>query len=330
MVSGQRRIWVIATDSAGCWYYRLHLPLGQLDPERWEIIWRGPDLSELRASDVVVGQRLADDNEAWRAMGQRDDVTTVYDLDDNLMAVDPGNTIPYSLYGRPEVVDAIKRNLAAAHVVTVTTRALADVVRAFNPNVVVLENCVAPDRVQMHVPNPVPTIGWAGSPFHAQDWFGSDVAALQSIWAQFGPGGVAFRTIGADYMGVPNRHSGWTTMDNYWSQLDFDIGIAPLADTPFSACKSWIKALEYMARGVVPVVPDIGQYPELIRHHPGFADGLINVAGGMDLAHALHWLLDHPDDLASMSAAALETARRWTIDKQAHRWEAAYEGDWSR
>jgi len=325
----RRRIWVTATDSAGCWYYRLHLPLTYLDPDRWEVISRGPTCGELIAGDVVIGQRLADDNAAWREMGQRDDVTTVYDLDDNLMAVDPGNTIPYSLYGRPEVVEAIRRNLAAAHVVTVTTRALADVVREINPNVVVLENCVAPDRVQMHVPNPVPTIGWAGSPFHAQDWFGSDVAALQSIVREFGDR-VAFRTIGADYMGVPNRHSGWTTMDQYWAHLDFDIGIAPLADTPFNACKSWIKALEYMARGVVPVVPDIGQYSELIKDEE---NGLIYPgARGGSLGECLVWMMMRRDTnwWHELSVGALEAAARWTIDKHVHRWQAVYEGNWGR
>lgn len=332
MVSGRRRIWVIATDSAGCWYYRLHLPLTHLDPEQWEVIWRGPEsLGDVRPGDVVIGQRLADDNAAWRELGARDDITTVYDLDDNLLAIDPGNTIPYSIYSHPEVIAAIKRNLAAAHVVTVTTQALADVVRAFNPNVVVLQNCIAPDRVAMHAPNAVPTIGWAGSPFHAQDWFGSDVAALQSIHAQFPD--VAFRTIGADYMGVPNRHTGWTTMEHYWANLDFDIGIAPLADTPFNACKSWIKALEYMSRGIVPVVPMIGQYPELLmdRGETGDPHGVLYFSGiPTGLFDSLRWVLGLRSEQGRMATAALETARRWTIDKQVHRWQHVYEGDWSR
>jgi len=54
-------------------------------------------------------------------------------------------------------------------------------------------------------------------------------------------------------------------MPEYYRLLTtLDIGIAPLGRTPFNRSKSWIKALDYMAAGVVPVVEDWGQYPELL------------------------------------------------------------------
>jgi hypothetical protein len=323
----KRRIFVVATDSAGCWYYRLYLPLTHLDPERFDVIWRGPDPAELVDGDIVIGQRLADDNAAWRQIGAMPGILAVYDLDDNLMTVDPANTVPYSLYGRPEVVEQIKTNIAAADVVTVSTPELAVMVRAFNPHVVVLPNCLHPAQVVPAVtlrPGVI-TIGWAGSPFHAQDWTDQDRAALQRIAAEFGSD-VRFRTIGADYMGVPNEHTGWSTMDAYWRALDFDIGIAPLADTAFNSSKSWIKALEYMSRGVIPVVPAIGQYPDLVVDEE---NGLIYPGLRGDTLHeTLHFLLGRRNTnwIAVLSEGALATSRGWTIDKQIHRWEAVYEG----
>ena len=321
----RRRVFAIATDTAGCWHYRLHLPLTHLAPERFEVVWRGPDPAELVAGDVVVGQRLADDNPAWRQIGAMDGVLAVYDLDDNLLNVDPANTVPYSLYGRPDVAENIKANMAAADVITVSTPGLAEVCRAHNDNVVVLENCLARAEPAQRRPGVV-TIGWAGSPFHAQDWTDADRAALRHVANEFGPA-VRFRTIGADYMGLPNEHTGWSTMDAYWRALDFDIGIAPLGDTPFNASKSWIKALEYMSRGVIPVVPAIGQYPDLVDDE---VNGLTYPgARGDNLQEALTFLLGRRDTnwLPALSEGALETARSWTIDKQAHRWDAVYEGD---
>jgi hypothetical protein len=321
----RRRVFAIATDTAGCWHYRLHLPLTHLDPERFEVIWRGPDPAELAAGDVVVGQRLADDNPAWRRVCETPGVLAVYDLDDNLLNVDPANTIPYSLYGRPDVAENIKANIAAADVVTVSTHRLAALCRAYNKQVVVLQNCVHPASVVPAERRPgVTTIGWAGSPFHAQDWTDHDRASLRRVAGN----GVRFRTIGADYMGgIPNEHNGWSTMDAYWRALDFDVGLAPLADTPFNSSKSWIKALEYMSRGVIPVVPAIGQYPDLVDDE---VNGLTYPgARGDNLQEALTFLLGRRDTnwLSALSEGALATARMWTIDKQAHRWAAVYEGN---
>jgi len=52
-------------------------------------------------------------------------------------------------------------------------------------------------------------------------------------------------------------------------QGPFDIGLAPLVDTPFNRCKSDIKALDYAALGILPVVSDGPAYradADLGRH----------------------------------------------------------------
>lgn len=319
-------MFVIATDGAGSRYYRLDLPTRYLDPGRFEVLWGGPQAGELQCGDIVIGQRLASNDPDWKALACDPWVTTVYDLDDDLMHVDPTNTVPYGLYGQQSVIDAIKRNIEMASVVTVSTENLADVVREINPNVVVLENCISPDRILAHERTDLPTIGWAGSMFHAQDWSDADRAALQSIWHEFAPN-VAFRTVGADYMGIPNRHTPWGV--NYWDALDFDLGLAPLADTPFNHCKSWIKALEYMSRGIIPVVPNIGQYPELIDSGRNGITYWPTEPGMSPLAWSLEWALRHDGEMADMSGRALETAERWTIDKHVHRWEAVYTQEWA-
>jgi hypothetical protein len=326
-----RRIFAIATDSAGCFHYRLHLPLTHLDASRFEVIWRAPDLAELRDGDIVIGQRLADDNAAWREIGAMAGVLAVYDWDDDLLNVDPDNTVPYSLYGQRQVRDNIRANIAAANVVTCSTPNLADFTRGINSNVAVLPNCI--DRVR-GLPNPdhhkgrPVRIGWAGSPFHTQDWTDADRNALRVVRDRYGPV-VEIATVGADYTGgVSQRHSGFGNLESYLDSLDFCIGLAPLANTPFNGRKSWIKALEYMSRGVIPVVPAIGQYPELIRN--GFNGVTYSPydAGGMLLA--LDTLLGMDYYRVELGDAALETAARWTIAENVHRWEFVYDGEWGQ
>lgn len=327
-----RRIFVIATDSAGCFYYRLHLPLTQIEANgagRFEVIWRGPDLAELRPGDIVIGQRLADDNAAWRAIGAMPGVLAVYDWDDDLLNVDPSNSVPYSLYGNPATREAIVANLVAANVVTCSTGDLANLTEPYNPNVAVLPNCI---KEVIGLPNPGHhrgrpiRIGWAGSPFHAQDWTDDDREALRFIRDRYGSQ-VEIATIGADYTGgASQRHSGWTNMDSYLRSLDFCIGIAPLADTVFNNSKSWIKALEYMSRGVIPVVPAIGQYPQLVD--PDY-NGLL-YAPGASMVAPIEALLSDRYDRAAMGDCALATAKTWTIAEQIHRWEFVYDGEWGQ
>jgi hypothetical protein len=75
-------------------------------------------------------------------------------------------------------------------------------------------------------------------------------------------------------------------------QGPFDVGLAPLADSAFNACKSDIKLLDYAALGVLPVVSDCAAYradPEMGRHavHAGdWFDALRDIIDDRDAARA--------------------------------------------
>jgi hypothetical protein len=312
----KRRIYVIATDGAACLHYRLRLPLLTLNPEEFEVIWDPPG-DQWRSGDLVIGQRIAGDNAAWLEMCEAPGLTTVYDLDDDLLQVDSTNTVPYNIYA--PIVEGTRANIQASTVVTVSTPKLAKHITTINPATFVLPNCLPPDYVAaIQFPQDTITVGWCGSMFHAQDWGG--VAQQLAIYAQQEPR-ARFSTIGADYMNptVPARVHPWTTVEGAWHAMDFAIGIAPLVKTPFNEHKSWIKVLEYAARGVPAVAPRIGQYPEFIEH--GINGYLYNV-----LEEIPPLLLRLSDDglRSQMSEAAMNTALQYTIDKQIGRWETIY------
>ena len=82
-------------------------------------------------------------------------------------------------------------------------------------------------------------------------------------------------------------------------QGPFDLGVAPLADTAFNRCKSDIKALDYAALGILPLVSDGPAY----RADPELARRMV-FAGADGWADALRAVLDNRADAARRGSAA--------------------------
>lgn len=312
----KRRIFVIATDSAGCWWYRLRLPLMALNPEEFEVIWE-PPFDNWKPGDIVIGQRIAGRNTAWLEMCAEPGLYCVYDIDDNLLEIDPANTVPYQIFST--IVDDTAANIAAAQIVTVSTNKLAERLFQFNNNQAVLPNCLHSSWLaRIEFPHDDIVVGWAGSPFHGQDFGG--VPEMLLDYSRREPR-ARFHMIGGDPTGglVPRSVSGFTDMQSYWNNLDFDIGLVFLNDSIQNQGKSWIKVLEYAGRGIPAIAPRIGQYPEFIEH--GVNGFLYD-----DLSELTHYLLTLSDNeqRSTMGDAAMSKATEFTIDRQVRRWEAVY------
>lgn len=314
-----RRIFVIATDAAGCFYYRIHLPLTSLDPEKFTIFWQ-PWPQQPQAGDIIIGQRIAGHNQGWLDLCNTPGLTTVYDLDDNILAVDPENTVPHQIFA-PQAEGTIA-NIAAATAVSVSALNLAEAIKKdVNPNVFVLPNCVEESWLQAPVDQRKLIVGWAGSMFHGHD-FGGVPQQLQNF-STLNPG-AEFHTIGADYFGaLPNKRvSGWAPLPSLYQNLSsVTVGIAPLAPTLFNQCKSHIKVLEYAARGIPAVASNVGQYAEFIEHGVnGFLMSSVDELAGL-LAQLVNY-----DERNAMAKAAHATAAEYTISAQSYRWAQLYQG----
>jgi len=311
------RIFAWATDSAGCYFYRLQLPLLHLPKERFDVTIGAPG-PDIHGYDIVIGQRIAGESPLWENLCRDPNVTTVYDIDDDLLNIDPANAVPHSIYA--PIREQTARNIQLADIVTASTPKLAEYLREFNPNVHVLRNCV-PDRLP-EVPRRARhglTIGWGGSMFHGQDWGGVN-EVLREV-QRLVPG-VALRCVGANYMtGLTNVSvSGFTDVNTYHQELDFHIGIAPLSDTPFNQRKSWVKVLEYAARGIPCVAANVGQYDEWVSH--GRNGYLYDTQHQM--LTAILALVDD-DTRTRYGESALAKARRWTIGNRIGDWIAVYD-----
>ncbi len=202
----------------------------------------------------------------------------IYALDDNLLEMHgPGA----SASPQAQVVDYW---LCAADGVIVTTEPLRERLAPLNPRVVVVPNALD-ERLLPGAIRPGPAgerlvIGYMGTFTHDEDLL-LIVPALREVCARH-EGRVEVHLVGVvgrhDTLealeGLPVRVvAPWPEEGEYplfmvWltHRLHWDIALAPLADTPFNACKSDLKHLDYSAMGAAGVYSDVPAYAETVRH----------------------------------------------------------------
>ena len=248
----------------------------------------------------------------------------IYEIDDDMFAIDPGNPDAWKLYNSPNIRDTLRLCADQSHLVTVSTEPLAEVMRreCATP-VVTLPNCV-PDAMfdVERVRWDRPRIGWAGGMGHDND-MRSALTPLRRFIDRTPEADL--HIIGHDFRRVIARPrvywSSWVTpMPAYWRAIDFDIGIAPLARTIFNSSKSGLKYLEYSALGIPTVAADAPPYRELIQHgETGF------LVGRDDLwVKYLRELTYDADLREAMGAAARRHVRRYALSANWRAWETAY------
>ncbi len=321
------KIYGWSAGHSGCGQYRVGLPM-------WGLGLAGHDARAFSVleedvpddTDVVVGQLLYDEHRegTWRALAERPGRRPVLiaEIDDDLWNVHKTNAQALPLKA-PEVLRRLEENLRIADAVTVTTAHLAAVVSRFNPNVFVLPNCIDLNLITyQRTSAPRLTVGWAGGSSHLNDF-----ASMQSELRQFvrrNPE-IDLHFVGQDYRQLFNlTNTRWTkwsdNLVDYLRNLDFDIGLAPLAYTEFNKSKSDIKLLEYAALGIPVVASNFGPYAESVEHGvTGFL-----VKHDHEWAKYLRRLVEDPHLREEMSINAKLWASTRTVQGNVWRWEQAY------
>jgi glycosyltransferase involved in cell wall biosynthesis len=329
---------------SGCMYYRIELPLRQLQKHGHQVTFmangdqgtmnetgvKPVTLRDMEGHDVIVGQRYNNHVglQAWRR-ARTPLSRLVYETDDDVFTVTPENWAAYRLFNSPDIQDAVTHGAQIADLVTVTTEHLGEVIRKTTgcENVAVLPNCIPEFVLGMpREPTPRPRVGWQGGASHGVD-VGLVVQPVRRFLKRFP--GWDLRLAGTDYRptfkaGKQATFGKWKPVYQdppaYYATLDFDIGLAPLAVTEFNLSKSNVKVLEYAARGIPAVATDCEIYRSFIRHGEN----------GFLVSEEHEWLkylsvLANDDGLrAKMGEQARQDVRAWTIEKNWPRWEKAY------
>jgi len=342
-VRGKIKIFAGHDGGSGCAYYRIYVPLRELVRRGGHQVTfadAGDDghpapvtLDMLRGHDLIVAQRWNKHSglSVWRgaALGSK----LVYELDDDVFHITAENWNAYRLYNRPDIRDAVMHAAETADLVTVSTEPLAQVMREYSGNVAVCPNAI-PDwvltlpRLPETLGRARPRVGWQGGASHGID-IGQVASPVRRFLRRFP--GWDLQLNGADYRVTfrvpPDRavHVPWVPVydqpERYYAGLDFDIGLAPIWPTIFSASKSGLKVIEYGARGIPSIASDCPAYSGIITHG---VDGFL-------VKHDHEWLrylseLASDDGLrARMGEAARAMAARHVISTGYLAWEAAYE-----
>lgn len=322
------RIFFWSADSSGCAYYRCELPAGALASRGHATLvsTKMPD-EWLRTADVIVGQRVCQPGPSmrWQNLRKEGRAALVYEVDDDLLDVDPSNGPAWAFFQRPEIRANIERNIEMADLVTVTTEPLADLIRELNPNVAVLPNCVPASLLDAP---PAPgrkgfTLGWSGGASHTLDLAEARQEVARFLRRHDDAGLHVIGTADRDFCrAMPAdrlRSTRWfDSVPDFHAAIDFDIALAPLRPSVFNRSKSAIRCLEAAALGIPVVASNFGPYAEFVQHGvTGFL-----VSKPHEWGTYLRESLD-PWVRRDMGRAARSLAEQYTIENNVELWEKA-------
>lgn len=342
------KVYVYPVDMWGCGHYRMIWPALAVDEPGMTVelvepgsrhiaihvdsAGRVADESFPEDADVVVFQRPTN---RWvvdtMILLQSRGVAVVVELDDDLAHVHPANPAwellqPTLRHGRQSarnmhdlscLIDAVR----IADMVVVSTQELYAKYGAHGRSRL-LRNRV-PARY-LDIPRiDSDLIGWGGSVHSHPD----DLQQVGSAIAALVRRGARFKTVGdpadvAKALGLPGEpeSSGPVPMDDYPRAVaQFGIGIAPLADTRFNRCKSWLKPLEYSAVGVPWVASPLPEYQALYNMSCGCL-----ARRPRDWQGQLSALRDSEQLRAELSEAGRVVAAQNTVEGHAWRWAEAW------
>ena len=278
----------------------------------------------LARCDTVVAHTLHTENEheAWRQLEAADSHRMVMDIDDWMWAPD---WKPFRDNYGPDALARLFDCVRRSHVVTTPSPLIADYLLTYNPNVWVVPNTVPEWLIDLPMPErDRPTVGYQGSDSHARDFTTPVRVQLAKFFVQHP--GWGLHSYGSMHPGDLGKfthalHTPWAgTVDAYYRSVSMDVGIGPLRDTPFNRAKSSLRAVEYAARGIVAVLPDLDPYQGWVE------DGVTGrlVGRHQTLRGVLSEVADDDDAREMMSKNAQERAMDWTTEANIGKWVEAW------
>jgi glycosyltransferase involved in cell wall biosynthesis len=256
----------------------------------------------------------------------RQGAALVYDTDDATY-LRPGFT-PDTVFQRFRRFDKVADVVGRARWVSVATEEIAAWARRYNPAVSVVPMAIdpaayaavrRPSSAGIQTPS---VLGWMGT--------GGGLGYLEALapvlrdLARRYP--VVVRVLSGAYRevrlpGVPLDARPWRGAASLAEAAGFDVGLVPLADTPFERAKFPFKLLQYLALGVPVVCARVGAASRLLTDGH---DGLLAGSSSSDEWRAAieRLICDQPLRRRLVEAGLSTVAERYTVDRVAPRLEA--------
>lgn len=342
------RVVVLPSDETACGFYRLRLPAGAVQRVRpdWNVeVYRPSDvkmgvdaggqlvqvqgIADPSTVDLLVMQRVATSAQAqFLSWMQMQGAATVMDSDDAMWCIDKENTAWEYWNGNrgPQHWRWMDTASGVADLTTVTTKHLEKRYGGHG-RCEVLPNCVPGDPITSvrDSLDPTVTVGWAGfTSTHPGDLrtCGDAVRRAQADT------GCLLRVVGdasgaAQDWGTPVEQVNPVPLGpSYYSALTtMDIGLVPLADTPFNRGKSYLKALEFAAAGVAVIASPTPANWTLSKTVP-----MLLARTPQEWYDAIVYLINNPEERAGLVGMARDAVHSFhTYEENAERWAGAWE-----
>lgn len=183
----------------------------------------------------------------------------IYILDDDLLHI-PDTLYSASYLGKSEIRNYIQSMIELSDaILSPSPVLLAQYATAGRKGILIEEPALDPIAYEEHKADAAVRVGFAGSVDRTGDIESILETALIRIKAEYGDK-VEFEFFGAipSFAEVIDARSiaycnSYTQYRNILNQRQWDIGLAPIPDTPFHACKHYNKFIEYAASGIVGI-----------------------------------------------------------------------------
>jgi hypothetical protein len=327
------RLGFIAEPRAPNSNYRVIFPMRALEALGHEVLWpahleRDLALSDLMRCDLVHCFRRLDRSRDLKQLVQKG-VAVSFDNDDDFSAADvvPDRARPGKLAaggkvraGNAKRFTEILRLTKIADLTTTPSHVLAEKYRAAQANhVAVIDNHLDGDVAGFgsKAAHEGIVVGWMAGAEHEPDLARLPIADVLGRLLDAHP---ALRVVTVG-LRLPLRSERYEFRakvpfgELLGAMADFDIGIAPLADTPFNQARSSIKLKEYGAIGAAWLASPVGAYREMGTREGG------QLVGDDAWFDTLHGLISGRFKRRRLSRQALKWAQSQTIDRFASQWE---------
>jgi glycosyltransferase involved in cell wall biosynthesis len=194
-------------------------------------------------------------------LGRRTPV--VLDFDDAIHLIDTSSANAWSRILKSQTKTQTICRLACH--VTVGNDVLAQFARKHASRVTVVPTTIDTDvyTIEPRHENPRSVVGWSGSTT-TLPYLTPIIPALQRLRERHE---FEFRVIGGQLPldGIPGHCTPWRLETEVDDIRAFDVGLMPLPDDVWSQGKCGLKALQYMALGIPPVVSPVGVNATIVR-----------------------------------------------------------------
>lgn len=286
---GPLRIAYVCREGTANAHYRVLVPLRALQRRGHQVVFRAPDPGFDPAAappiDVLFMHQWVSEDMSPIQRLQDHGIAVVWDTDDDVLHAPRSRELRAVVGGRRAVRHFHALSLETARrvdLVTTTNEHLAGIFRdAGARNVAVIGNYL--DRIEPRLPRRKHVgvlVGIVGGVEHTPDIKALKIPKVLRDLQRRHPD-LHVAAIGVD-LGLKERyvHIPKVPFDQLLARIrEFDIGLAPLADSPFSRSRSDIKLKEYAAMGVPWVASPVGPYA-----------GIDAEAAGGVLADDARWL----------------------------------------